>query len=702
MKKFKTRSILIVLFIFLISVSAVVYIIGRKMDKPPIEKKEVEISIQEDFNYLIDFEDNKNIANNIGISSEVAFSGKYSCKLSTYDTYSSAIVIPVPTNDTSEIKNTKVKFWVNPSSSTIDAVFVFSIMDQNNNQIHWEGFPVKGDAFTPNNWYSFSNEFAFPDKFVNTGYSIKLYLWNVDKNKNAVFIDDISISLKDNNEVESPRSKLVDFESVNDKKISSKYSKSGFYSTYAKGRDDFSATVIIPFEELKTSKLASISISFNYLSEASDLNAVFVVSVCDTAHKDLLWQGIDLSKSGAKEKVWETANGSVIIPDEIAKPGNYIKLYLWNRNDNQVFVDDVYIVIKDKTVGEDSVLPAFNFINEKKYQAKANHPPYDFVYVNLQKTNSNDFNSLNNIFTKSTRILIGKFDNTIFKDQILFSQAGKYKLIYNSKNEFVEKDVTFNCEIEKNAQLYTDHGFVFAGNLETDELSIFLYDKKKNQFVLSGKLLEVDSRKTIAVVSNVDKSFSVFENDGNVLTFVLQQEKYVLKSKTKKVNPNNGNIKFLKADFLNINSSDVLLLYLENDINKYVFLNYDSLNKTWKLSENYKNNSVQSYDKLDFASDYFVIDYNQTGKKELVQFNKNIRFDLKVIEFDIMTYNILYNVEFKGFPAKQNPKYYEVSKIICGDFTGDNCSEIIIFQDNVSRVDWLTQKTEIYSFSKGL
>ena len=65
-----------------------------------------------------------------------------------------------------------------------------------------------------------------------------------------------------------------------------------------------------------------------------------------------------------------------------------------------------------------------------------------------------------------------------------------------------------------------------------------------------------------------------------------------------------------------------------------------------------------------------------------------------------MTYNILFNVEFKGFPKKQNPKYYEVSKIICGDFSGDGCSEIIIFQDNISKVDWLTQKTEMYSFSK--
>jgi hypothetical protein len=94
-----------------------------------------------------------------------------------------------------------------------------------------------------------------------------------------------------------------------------------------------------------------------------------------------------------------------------------------------------------------------------------------------------------------------------------------------------------------------------------------------------------------------------------------------------------------------------------------------------------------------------VIKDDNSAQNKLLQFNRNLRFDLKVISFDFMTYNILYNINFRGFTAKQNPKYYEYTKIICGDFCGDSKSEIIIFQDNINRVDWLTQKTEIYSFN---
>ena len=86
---------------------------------------------------------------------------------------------------------------------------------------------------------------------------------------------------------------------------------------------------------------------------------------------DLLWQGIDLSKADFKEKVWETANGSILIPEEIAKPENSLKIYLWNRNENQVFLDDVYIVIKENSKTNDSVQPAFDLIGQKKFQPGA-------------------------------------------------------------------------------------------------------------------------------------------------------------------------------------------------------------------------------------------------------------------------------------------------------------------------------------------
>ncbi len=700
-KKIKSgRTFLIIFSIIFIVITLFIFFIGKKLDTPPKVSAVEDIQVVNDFKYFIDFETDKYLGPNSLLTSTKALSGKQCGLIDKNGKYGPAVIIPVPTNDTSEISDIIVKFWLNPSTPGIDVAMAFSIVDQNNNQVHWEGYPVKGNSFAIDNWYSFTCRFKYPKEFINTTYSLKLYLMSNNKDYTPVYIDDVSVSLKENADNGSPRSKLIDFEESNDKRISSKYAKSGYYSTYAKGENGFSESVIIPFKDLDISNINSVSLSFNYLSETSDLNAVFVVSVCDSTSKDLLWQGIDLSKADFKEKVWETANGSILIPEEIAKPENSLKIYLWNRNENQVFLDDVYIVIKENSKTNDSVQPAFDLIGQKKFQPGANRPPYNSYVVNLQKADAESVVSLNKIFTRKSRILTGKFDESTGKDQIFYEESGKYNILYLENGSVVSKEVSFHPAISKDSRLFADKEFLFSINPVDGLICVHKYQANQNKFIETGRIKCSGVDKVIAVTANPDNSFSVFENDGNILTYALKSGSYAQVSGNKPVNPYQGNLKFLKADFFGINKEDVLLIYLEKSQDKYVLLTYNAGIKGWALSDKYKGNSVQSYDQLDFASDYSVIDYDKTGEKELLQLNKTKRFDLRIINFDIMTYNILFNVEFKGFPKKQNPKYYEVSKIICGDFSGDGCSEIIIFQDNISKVDWLTQKTEMYSFSK--
>jgi len=701
MKINKKWRIIAVLFVFLLFISTAVFLIGKKMDKPPVLKVLPEIAQQEEFQYFISFEDNKYIINPNSISTDKYLSGKKSGKLNGFNAYSPSVLIPVPTNDSTEMSDINIKFWINPTTTVINTVLVFSIVDQNNNQVHWEGFPVKGNGFAADNWYCFNNKFVFPDKFVNTGYSIKVYLWNKDETGSPVYLDDLSISFKESNKEESPRSKLVDFESTNDKKISSKYAKSGFYSAHAKGPDDFAATITVPFTEINIDNISSISFSFNYLSETEDLNAVFVVSVCDSTNKDLLWQGVDLSVAKFTPKTWETANGNVIIPAEVAKPENKIKIYLWNRNENEVYIDDIYIVIKEKNLTGDTVQPAVNLIESKKFQPKSNHPPYDVQNLYLDKSLKTNAD-LNRIFTKNSRVLTGKFDQTNSKDQILISQNGKHSLLSFIKNEAVFKEVKFKPEITNNSILQSDRTNVFSININEDYIIQYRFDKKTSGFNSVCRIDYKDSDKVIYVNANDDNSISIFENDGYISTYKSVKGTYTLSTRIKMVAPQQGSLKILKADFFNTKDEQALLIYLENGTNKYVFLSFDSLASKWKLSDKHQNKSVQSYDKLEFVSEFFVFDYDKSGQKELLQFKKNRKFDVKILNFDKITYNILFNIEFKGFAGKQNPKYYEVSKIVCGDFTGDCRSEIIIYQDNVSKVDWLTQKTEMYSFSSGL
>jgi hypothetical protein len=678
-------------------VSAFIYLLGKKLDKPPLIHSETKIESKNVYSYLIDFESLDYISNQNNISKEKALSGAKSGYVKGYNQYSPAVLIPIPSNDSSELDDLNVKFWLNPSTEKINAVLVYSILDQNNNQVLWEGFPIAGDNFAAGNWYTFNKKFALPDKFVNSSFSVKIYLWNKDESGAVVFIDDVYVGFKESIETENPRTRLIDFENSSDKKLSSKYAKSGFYSTYVKGIDDFSATITIPLQELNTTNLHDISFSFNYLSESQNLNAVFVVSVCDKDHKDVLWHGVDLSNAIFTPKKWETANGNVIVSEEALSKGDYIKIYMWNRNDNQVYIDDIYLVMKEKNMSSDSVQTAYNMIKNPVFQTKSNQPPYDFVHLIKEEINSPKDFSINNIFTKNPKVLVGRFSGSSTQQQLLTVKSdASYLLSFDKLNLKADK-VNFKPALAQNSLLFADGSKVYSFDPATKVIRIYSLDNA-GLFVSNFEVVSPDLHSVENIINADRDDFSVIEDNGNIITYTLSSGKYSKVGISKPISPENNNLKTFVAPFFSKNQRMLLCIYLENANCKYVFLEYNAKLKTWNLSAKHSNKSLQSVDKLDFMSDYFVVDYNNDGVAELLQFSRNLRFSLKLISFDKMTYKIMYNVDFVGFSEKQNPKYYEVTRIVCANLVGDNCSEVVIFQDNINKVDWLTQKTEIYSF----
>jgi hypothetical protein len=304
---------------------------------------------------------------------------------------------------------------------------------------------------------------------------------------------------------------------------------------------------------------------------------------------------------------------------------------------------------------------------------------------------------LNNIFTKNPKVLIGNFSSATNHQQLLTVKSDASYLLSFDRHNFKSEKVTFNPAIPKNSFLFADESRVFVFDPAVGNIRIYFYSDK-SEFV-SKYNIPTNKLKAVENIVSVDgKDFSVIEENGIITTFTLKNEKYNQYVSSKPISPESNNLKTFIAPFFEKNKYELLCIYLENTNCKYVFLEYNSTSKTWNLSSKHSNKLLQSVDKIDFMSDYFLVDYNNDGLSELLQFSRNKKFSLKLISFDLMTYKILYNVNFVGFPQKQNPKYYEVTRIISANLVGDNCSEVVIFQDNINKVDWLTQKTEMYSF----
>lgn len=688
----KNRVVRFVVFtMFSILLVSFVYIFGRYFDNQKIKIQTKMDLKSEEYLYLIDFESNRFLANASAISHDKFLSGSNSGKLQGFKSYSPSVNIKFPTNDSTLVDDLNIKFWLNPSSSKVKASLVFSIIDQNNNQIHWEGYQINEDNLIADNWQPFQHVFTIPPSLISVQNTIKVYLWNQDDSDNPVYIDDITISLRDDMTFERPRSKFVDFEKHNSKKISTKYSVSGFNSTYAAGKDGFSEAIKIPMKDIKYDNLSSIAYSFNYLCEKPVVDAAFVLSITDTLGNDVLWQSTHLSFTNKKTEVWDIGNGNAVIPQEAIDSTYTIKVYLWNRNDNTIYIDDVYLVIKENDASREKD-PAYNLLHSSDFKKQTNHPPYELLF--LSKYTVNDISKLTNAFTTNSINLVGDFVIG-GKDEIVSIKNDEVTLSSFNDNNLKVSNINGIELPSSNFKAFADESYVFIADIGNGELSQYVI--KDDLFVMVLKVFIPNLNNLLEVIVNNNGTISLLYHTGTIVTYnLVDGEGYLLNSKSL-LNPDNGNVKIYKGKFLS-ESNQILTVYSQNGIDKYQIFDFVEGSNTWRLSGLHSNSSSQGYDKLSFSKDYYVCNSGLENNDMLLMFSKKRKFSLRLLGFNKMSYEVFNDIEFFGYYQNQNPKYYEITQLVLGDFVGDERTDIMIFQDNNRKIDWLSQKLEVYTF----
>jgi hypothetical protein len=71
-------------------------------------------------------------------------------------------------------------------------------------------------------------------------------------------------------------------------------------------------------------------------------------------------------------------------------------------------------------------------------------------------------------------------------------------------------------------------------------------------------------------------------------------------------------------------------------------------------------------------------------KPQFLKLDQQWRFDLKLTEGD----NILGSVDFKGYPADHNPKYYEFVRLVNGHFTNASRNSLLVIMANCADADF--------------
>jgi hypothetical protein len=128
------------------------------------------------------------------IDSGNAFSGIYFSKTDSITPYGLGIEQSFPIDVIN--KNTIVVFkgYVKSNNVNNDALYVITLVDDNNSTLLWKGIGLSSVMYEKDNWYQFMDSIIIPANLTERT-KLKAYLWNQNK-KSITSIDDLEIEFK--------------------------------------------------------------------------------------------------------------------------------------------------------------------------------------------------------------------------------------------------------------------------------------------------------------------------------------------------------------------------------------------------------------------------------------------------------------------------------------------------------------------------
>ncbi len=428
-------------------------------------------------------------------------------------------------------------------------------------------------------------------------------------------------------------------------------------------------------------KRAGASIWVYPLSEGC--NVVLTGSISNSKNETVFWDGKSTERMDLPANTWTKINALYNFPVEKLSAEDVLQINIWNKGKTDVIVDDLEIVYGESAErrGDYSGIDA-NLFYENRFLSSRNKPPFPTVCFKKQELHNNDSIELitgNNIFdfSEDAEYLVGDFiEDKQNLDELLYIKNGKtlFFLRYNPENQSFKVCHKMNL---LTYPVWDKSAEKFAGDFNSDGTSDVLIKYAKNWFIFE------------------------FKNDKwNLLS----------KGDFKKLNitwtkPDN---RPFVSNLFSGNKNDALVML---DSTYFYTLQF---NKNSGVLEETKA-TFQAADSGLFNSKTLIYqgDFTGRGRQELLKYNTEWRFDLKLMEKDAFGYLIISTIDFTGYKNDYNPKYYEFLRIIPGKFTSSKKTSIITVMRNcadndfngkdckfIENLDYLPNSTQLYTIGE--
>ncbi len=644
--QFKRRITYVLLAFLLLGIITLIVISKSKKTENSIPITFVETTKDSVFysNIFSEFFDFENI--DIGItSSEKAFSGNKSTKVTPDIEYGFGINKTLA--ELPDLKNTEqvfLEFMCLAPQIDSSILFVFTISNSKNESVLWEGKAiVVGEA---NTWIKNKIVFNVKPEWIVPDNSFRFYIWNRDKKE--LHVDDLKFTLygkKIYKELAiSPfeTNFFFDFENTNGitgtDNLKETTAHSGKIACDLSEGQEFGISVVKKMNEISSEPITKISASVWFYPLTDNTNTVLTASIVNEKKETVFWGGKGTDVGSFPKNKWTKMNVVYAIPTDKLSMNDIVTVNIWNKGKNKIIADDLEIVYGElpNRKGESNMS---GFL-ENKFTPTKNKPPFQTAYFNnhhVNVTSLETYEGNNNFYSGD---FIADKNNL---DELLCVKVGKANVFsYNAE----KKSFEIKLEIIDSEIIWDDSKALFTADFDGDNKCDFLFiDKVTGETALYN--LSDNKLKEGRKIQSIDKMFLKYISSMTV---------------TKKLS----------------NKKNATLTFVVKNKIHFLVLNGDAFETQESTTSEIFNNSDKLYSGAFFKNNVV----------QFLQLNTNWRFDLKLVEQNKSDFEIKYVVDFKGYKNDYNPKYYELTKLITGNFIASNKTSIVVISCNCKDNDF--------------
>jgi len=522
---------------------------------------------------------------------------------------------------------------------------------------------------------------------------------------------------------EVPNSLLFDCEVPPGKDIPSGVEKglahSGSYAMVASGKNSFTPAIERKASMLGLDKMKAVAISaWVYVKPTShSVDGVLVFSASNELGVNICWKGVGVKDPGVPRGKWFKVSSSFDLAGSKIKPDTRIQVYFWNNSNCDILVDDIYIVLGGpyQRRGDSALVD----LTRHAYERKFNFPP--FPVIRLYRNDRPTTDPRPDDFAKGSILIAGNFrDNRPGTEQlVVFDPSGKAFVYYwcRESGSFGKKDMDLQAVRQK-----ITNGTVLKGK--------FISGKPDLLFILTGPsaylcqiegvpacdakdggqaglnvLWKWDALTDISLseinevlAADLDgdglTELSVTDREGKWELFRFRAEGASDKIRMAKIcSFDKGEVpewnsvyygcRTFVGRFTGRAQDQLLTVFTEKGSRKASYsirgFNAGKLKPLFRSGNGNKGLTI-GLDTLK-QNDIFYFIKDGTGES-ILRLNRDWRFDLKEISFNDTTFVIRNNVDFSGYKADHNPKYYGNLRLIPGCFIKEGETSILVIGRN--------------------